>query len=151
MGSSYRNVYLGLVYTLGGIRGKLPRPTNTERRKAPRREVSRAKGPEFAVSPGCYPCPMDQVKSRQRVVDHGEVFTPGWMVEAMLDLVKDESERIESRFLEPACGSGNFLIQVLKRKFAAVNKRYGRYLLCSFLLERCDSPSWVRYGLDRHR
>ena len=69
---------------------------------------------------------MDQVKSRQRVIDHGEVFTPAWMVEAMLDLVKDESERIESKFLEPACGSGNFLIQVLKRKLTAVNKKYGK-------------------------
>lgn len=48
------------------------------------------------------------VKSRQRVADHGEVFTTTWMVQDMLDLVKDESERIDSRFLEPACGSGNF-------------------------------------------
>jgi len=46
---------------------------------------------------------MSQVKSKQRVADHGEVFTPRWMVEAMLDLVKDETERIDSRFLEPAC------------------------------------------------
>ena len=59
-------------------------------------------------------------------MDHGEVFTPAWMVEAMLDLVKNESERIDSRFLEPACGSGNFLIQVLKRKLAAVEIKYGR-------------------------
>lgn len=51
-----------------------------------------------------YPQYMDQVRSRQRVIDHGEVFTPRWMVDAMLDLVKDESERIDSRFLEPACG-----------------------------------------------
>jgi hypothetical protein len=51
---------------------------------------------------------MSLVKSAQRVADHGEVFTPAWMVEAMLDLVKDETERIDSRFLEPACGSGNF-------------------------------------------
>lgn len=54
---------------------------------------------------------MDLVKSKQRVADHREVFTPAWMVEAMLDLVKEESERIDSRFLEPACGSGNFLVQ----------------------------------------
>jgi hypothetical protein len=47
---------------------------------------------------------MSLVKSKQRVADHGEVFTPAWMVEAMLDLVKDETERIDSRFLEPACG-----------------------------------------------
>jgi len=66
------------------------------------------------------------VKSRQRVSDHGEVFTPNWMVDKMLDLVKDESERIDSRFLEPACGSGNFLLAVLQRKFAAVNSRFGK-------------------------
>lgn len=48
------------------------------------------------------------------------------MVEAMLDLVKDETERIDSRFLEPACGSGNFLVQVLKRKLAAVELKYGK-------------------------
>jgi type I restriction-modification system DNA methylase subunit len=66
------------------------------------------------------------VFSKQRVADHGEVFTPAWMVEAMLDLVKDESERIDSRFLEPACGSGNFLIKILQRKLAAVEIKYGR-------------------------
>ena len=69
---------------------------------------------------------MPLVKSKQRVADHGEVFTPAWMVEAMLDLVKDESQRIDSRFLEPACGSGNFLVQVLRRKFAAVELKYGK-------------------------
>lgn len=66
------------------------------------------------------------IKSRQRIVDHGEVFTPLWMVEAMLDLVKGESEQINARFLEPACGSGNFLVQVLRRKLAAVELRYGK-------------------------
>jgi hypothetical protein len=66
------------------------------------------------------------VKSRQRVADHGEVFTPQWMVDDMLNLVKDESERIDSRFLEPACGSGNFLKAVLRRKLATVKSRYGR-------------------------
>jgi hypothetical protein len=65
-------------------------------------------------------------KSKQRVADHGEVFTPAWMVEAMLDLVKEETERIDSRFLEPACGSGNFLVQVLRRKLAAVEVKYGK-------------------------
>ena len=54
---------------------------------------------------------MSYVKSKQRVADHGEVFTPTWLVEAMLDLVKEETERIDSRFLEPACGSGNFLVK----------------------------------------
>lgn len=69
---------------------------------------------------------MSLVKSKQRVADHGEVFTPAWMVEAMLDLVKDESHRIDSRFLEPACGSGNFLVRVLQRKLAAVELKYGK-------------------------
>jgi N-6 DNA methylase len=69
---------------------------------------------------------VELVRSKQRVADHGEVFTPAPMVEAMLDLVKDESERIDSRFLEPACGSGNFLVPVLKRKLAAVQARYGK-------------------------
>lgn len=69
---------------------------------------------------------MDQVRSRQRVIDHGEVFTPAWMVDDMLDLIKHESERIDSRFLEPACGSGNFLVPVLERKLATVSSRYGK-------------------------
>jgi type I restriction-modification system DNA methylase subunit len=69
---------------------------------------------------------MNSVKSKLRVADHGEVFTPGWMVEAMLDLVKDETERIDARFLEPACGSGNFLVQILRRKLATVELRYGK-------------------------
>ena len=66
------------------------------------------------------------VKSRQRVSDHGEVFTPNWVVEDMLNLVKDESERIDSRFLEPACGSGNFLKAVLARKLKTVQSKYGK-------------------------
>lgn len=69
---------------------------------------------------------MNLIKSKQRVADHGEVFTPAWMVEAMLDLVKGETERIDSRFLEPACGSGNFLIRVLQRKLAAVELKFGK-------------------------
>lgn len=63
---------------------------------------------------------MSLIKSKKRVSDHGEVFTPEWMVDAMLDLVKEESEPIDSRFQEPACGSGNFLGKVLKRKLCAV-------------------------------
>lgn len=69
---------------------------------------------------------MNDVKSKQRVADHGEVFTPPWMVEAMLDLVKGETERIDSRFLEPACGNGNFLVRILQRKLAAVELKYGK-------------------------
>lgn len=66
------------------------------------------------------------VKSKQRVSDHGEVFTPGWLVEDMLNLVSDEAARIDSRFLEPACGSGNFLKQVLKRKLATAFSRFSK-------------------------
>ena len=70
--------------------------------------------------------PERLVKSKKRVADHGEVFTPSWMVEEMLDLVKSESERVDSRFLEPACGSGNFLMAVLVRKLRTVEARYKR-------------------------
>jgi len=69
---------------------------------------------------------MSLIKSKKRVADHGEVFTPAWMVDAMLDLVKGESERIDSRFLEPACGSGNFLVRVLQRKLTAVELKFGK-------------------------
>lgn len=66
------------------------------------------------------------MKSRQRVADHGEVFTPAWLVEDMLDLVRHETERIDSRFLEPACGSGGFLVPILRRKLATVKLRYAK-------------------------
>ena len=69
---------------------------------------------------------MRLFKSKQRVADHGEVFTPAWMVEAMLDLVKGETERIDARFLEPACGSGNFLVRILQRKLAVVELKFGK-------------------------
>ena len=65
-----------------------------------------------------------QVKSKKRVTDHGEVFTAQREVNAMLDLVKHETERIDSRFLEPACGTGNFLVEILKRKLTIVENRY---------------------------
>lgn len=67
-----------------------------------------------------------QVISKQRVADHGEVLTGKREVNAMLDLVKQETERIESRFLEPACGNGNFLAAILERKLAVVEKRYSK-------------------------
>jgi hypothetical protein len=69
---------------------------------------------------------MSLIKSKKRVADHGEVFTPRWLVEKMLDLVKGETERIDARFLEPACGSGNFLVPVLQRKLAAVEAKFGK-------------------------
>ena len=65
-----------------------------------------------------------QVKSKKRIADHGEVFTSEREVNAMLDLVKQETERIESRFLEPACGTGNFLVEILNRKLKVVQDRY---------------------------
>jgi hypothetical protein len=69
---------------------------------------------------------MNLIRSKKRVADHGEVLTPPWLVEKMLDLVKGETERIDSRFLEPACGSGNFLVPVLQRKLAAVEVKFGK-------------------------
>lgn len=67
---------------------------------------------------------QSQIKSKKRVADHGEVFTGEREVNAMLDLVKQETERIESRFLEPACGNGNFLTEILRRKIEVVRNRY---------------------------
>jgi hypothetical protein len=67
-----------------------------------------------------------QVVSKQRVADHGEVLTGRREVNAMLDLVKSETERIDSRFLEPACGTGNFLAEILERKLRVVETRYGK-------------------------
>jgi hypothetical protein len=81
-------------------------------------EVTRDPGPLFD--------PKSLIKSKKRVADHGEVFTPAWLVEKMLDLVKGETERIDSRFLEPACGSGNFLVPILQRKLAAVELKYDK-------------------------
>lgn len=66
----------------------------------------------------------NQVKSKKRVADHGEVFTAEREVKAMCDLVNDECERIDSRFLEPACGNGNFLAEILKRKLDVCERLY---------------------------
>jgi len=77
-----------------------------------------------------------QVKSKKRVTDHGEVFTNQREVNAMLDLVKHETERIDSRFLEPACGNGNFLAEVLRRKLAVVDSRYSK-----------SQVEWERYSV----
>ena len=67
-----------------------------------------------------------QVVSKQRVADHGEVYTAKREVNAMLDLVKEETERIDSRFLEPACGNGNFLVEILSRKMEAVRRKHAK-------------------------
>ena len=87
-----------------------------------------------------------QIKSKERVRTRGEVFTAAREVNAMLDLVKDETENIDSTFLEPACGDGNFLDEVLRRKLAVCRKRYGKsaadYEKMSFLA--CTTL----YGVD---
>lgn len=69
-----------------------------------------------------------QIKSRERVAERGEVFTAEREVNAMLDLVKQETERIDSRFLEPACGTGNFLVEILRRKLDVVKRKYQKQL-----------------------
>jgi hypothetical protein len=66
----------------------------------------------------------NQTVSKKRIADHGEVFTSEREVNAMLDLVKQETERIDSCFLEPACGTGNFLTEILERKLQVVEKKY---------------------------
>lgn len=76
------------------------------------------------------------IKSKKRVADHGEVFTNEREVNAMLDLVKHETERIDSRFLEPACGNGNFLAEVLRRKLDVVDRRYSK-----------SQTEWERYAV----
>ena len=92
---------------------------------------------------------MNLIKSKKRVADHGEVFTPPWLVENMLNLVKGETERIDARFLEPACGSGNFLVPILQRKLGAVELKFGKFdfekrhyallaMMCAYGIELLD-------------
>lgn len=71
-------------------------------------------------------CKNKQIVSKRRIADHGEVFTAAREVNAMLDLVKQETQRIDSRFLEPTCGKGAFLTEILRRKLAIVSERYRR-------------------------
>jgi transcriptional regulator with XRE-family HTH domain len=106
-----------IARSLDIIRSYFPEITPDEQPAIP---ASSSRGPDPLSSPASL------IKSKQRVADHGEVFTPPWLVEKMLDLVKGETERIDSRFLEPACGSGNFLVPILQRKLAAVEAKYGK-------------------------
>ncbi len=87
-----------------------------------------------------------QVVSKKRVADHGEVYTGKREVNAMLDLVKQETERLESRFLEPACGTGNFLTEILGRKLRVVEKNYRRSQL-EFERNLVSAVSSI-YGID---
>lgn len=89
---------------------------------------------------------ITQVKTRKRVSDHGEVFTSAREVNAMLDLVKQETERIDSRFLEPACGNGNFLAEILRRKLSVVTSLYKK---CQHDFERYSILALTSiYGVD---
>ena len=88
----------------------------------------------------------EHVKSKQRVADHGEVLTGKREVNAMLDLVMQETERIDSRFLEPACGTGNFLAEILERKLRVVEVRYGKSQL-EFERYAIQAVSTI-YGID---
>lgn len=67
---------------------------------------------------------MSEIKSLNRVAAFGEVYTNDSEVKKMVDLVGDEAERIDSKFLEPACGNGNFLLEILSRRFNLLNSRY---------------------------
>ena len=87
-----------------------------------------------------------QIKSRQRVAERGEVFTAEREVNAMLDLVKQETERIDSRFLEPACGNGNFLVEILRRKLEVIRRQYQKQL-SELELQTTIAMSSI-YGVD---
>ena len=69
------------------------------------------------------------IKSKQRVKSYGEVFTPSWMVEKMLDEVSTEASDIHATFLEPAAGDGNFLMAILRRKLASVQSKYNQRMM----------------------
>ena len=89
---------------------------------------------------------IGQIVSKKRVADHGEVFTSQREVNAMLDMVKHETQRIDSRFLEPACGTGNFLAEILSRKLDVVE---GRYRQSPVELERYTLLAVTSiYGID---
>ncbi|MBE7702969.1 MAG: SAM-dependent DNA methyltransferase [Cyanobacteria bacterium SIG28] len=90
--------------------------------------------------------PEIQVKSSDRVRNHGEVLTARREVEAMLDLVKNDSENISSTFLEPACGDGNFLVAILERKLKTVTSRY-RTKKTDFEVQMLLALSSI-YGID---
>lgn len=87
-----------------------------------------------------------QIKSSARVRNHGEVLTARREVEAMLDLVKNESERIDSRFLEPACGDGNFLVAILERKLKTVSSKY-KSKKADFEIQMISAVGSI-YGID---
>ena len=90
-----------------------------------------------------------QIKSRKRISDFGEVYTNEREVNAMLDLVKEEAEKIKSTFLEPACGNGNFLVEILRRKLSSVARIYGN-TADEYRLHMIEAVSSI-YGVDIQR
>ncbi len=112
----FENQGVGCVATAESESAELGTP-----RSGPRPRSRKSSASEVTVGPQN----ESLVRSKQRVADHGEVFTPSWLVDEMLDLVGPESERIDARFLEPACGAGNFLKRVLSRKLQSAQRRYG--------------------------
>lgn len=87
-----------------------------------------------------------QIKSKKRVTTFGEVYTNEREVNAMLDLVKDETEKITSTFLEPTCGNGNFLIEILRRKLTAVGRLYGNDI-AAYRIHMIEAVTSI-YGVD---
>ena len=88
----------------------------------------------------------NQIKSKKRVSDFGEVYTNEREVNAMLDLVKEETEKITSTFLEPACGNGNFLVEILRRKLTSVARIYGSDM-SEYRLHMIEAVTSI-YGVD---
>ncbi|MBQ7343957.1 MAG: restriction endonuclease subunit M [Clostridia bacterium] len=87
-----------------------------------------------------------QIKSKERVAERGEVFTAEREVKAMCDLVRDECERLDSLFLEPACGDGNFLAEIISRKLAVAKRES---MKDSFLYEVNSVKAMMSiYGVD---
>lgn len=86
---------------------------------------------------------QSQTKSKKRVADHGEVFTHEREVRAMLDLVKIQTEQITSTFLEPACGTGNFLAEILRRKLTTA-------LRLSQINKSQKSPKYAQLHYEKH-
>ena len=88
----------------------------------------------------------EQIRSKKRVADFGEVYTNEREVNAMVDLVKEEAEKITSTFLEPACGNGNFLMEILRRKLTSVARIYG-YDMTEYRLHMIEAVASI-YGVD---
>ncbi|MFZ7159450.1 hypothetical protein ACLSZ3_05460 [Avibacterium gallinarum] len=86
-----------------------------------------------------------QIVLKKRVADHGEVYTREREVNAMLDLVAIQTQSLSATFLEPACGTGNFLIEILRRKLVVAAENY---LDKSKRKKHVKSPSQLSYERD---